>query len=139
MRVLGVDLGAKRVGLALGETAERFAYPLSTLARGAREKLFTDIVRIAGEREVGAIVVGLPLALDGGETLGSRQARNFAQSLGRRCELPVVLVNEALTSEAAKDDLVAAGRKGAKLAAAIDQQAAVHILRTYFSQGRASS
>jgi putative Holliday junction resolvase len=139
MRILAIDLGAKRVGLALAEAESRFAYPFATLARGARGKLFEEIIRIALDREVGEIVVGLPLALDGSETLGSRQARNFADSLKRRLDLPVILVNEALTSEAAKDDLVAAGRKGARLKAALDQQAAVHILRTYFSQTRTIS
>jgi putative Holliday junction resolvase len=139
MRILAIDLGAKRVGLALAEAESRFAYPLTTLARGAREKLFEDLGRIVRDNDVGEIVVGLPLALDGSETLGSRQARNFVCSLKRRLALPVVLVNEALTSEAAKDDLVAAGRKGASLKAVLDQQAAVHILQTYFSQARTPS
>jgi len=139
MRILAIDLGAKRVGLALAEAESRFAYPLTTLARGARAKLFEDILRIVGEHDVGEIVVGLPLALDGSETLGSRQARNFVDSLKRRTALPVLAVNEALTSEAAKDDLIAAGRKGARLTAVLDQQAAVHILQTYFSQARTTS
>ncbi|MBF0481003.1 MAG: Holliday junction resolvase RuvX [Desulfovibrionaceae bacterium] len=139
MRILAIDLGTKRVGLALADAGTRFAYPHATLARGARAKLFEDIARIVREQDVGEIVVGLPLALDGGETLGSRQARNFADSLRRRLDTPLILVNEALTSEAAKDDLVAAGRKGARLAAVLDQQAAVHILQTYFSQARTRS
>lgn len=139
MRILAIDLGANQVGLALAEAGSGFAYPLATLARGGRAKLFEDILRVVSEQDVSLVVVGLPLALDGSETLGSRQARNFADSLKRRLDQPVVLVNEALTSEAAKDDLIAAGRKGAGLKAALDQQAAVHILQTYFSQARTTT
>jgi putative Holliday junction resolvase len=131
MRHLGIDFGTKQLGLALSDPEGRMAFPLDTLEKTTRQKLFDDLLAVIAEHGVEAVVVGLPLALDGGETLTTRQARNFAESLGRRCGLPVHLHQEALSTEEAREVLRAAGRRNAKQSGALDQQAAVVILSSF--------
>jgi len=134
MRVLAVDYGLARVGLALSDPEGRMAFPLATLSRTTRDKLFADLLAVIEKEGVERIVVGLPLTLDGGDSESTRRARNFAASLARRSPLPVELQDERLSTEAALEDLRQAGVRGKKKRAAVDQQAAVHILRTYLSR-----
>lgn len=134
MRVLGVDFGLKRVGLAVSDRAGILASPLRTIERGTRDELFAELTALIEREAVEAVVVGLPLGLDGQETLTTRQARNFAESLKRRITLPVHLVDERLTSAAAEEELKEAGLCGRKRKQALDSQAAVHILRAWLER-----
>lgn len=132
MRTLGIDFGLKRVGLALSDPRGALAFPYRTITRTTREALFTELLEIIAREDVQAVIVGLPLTLDGGESTTTRQARNFAASLARRTPLPVALVDERLSSAAADDDLDQAGlRDHARRKAARDQQAAVRILQSF--------
>ena len=134
MRILGVDFGLKRVGLAICDPGEALATAYGTLTREGREQCFDEIRQIVDKEGVGAVAVGLPLALDGGETLTTRQARNFAESLGRRLYVPVHMVDERLTSAAAEHDLKEAGLCPKKRKQVLDSQAAVHILETFLNR-----
>ncbi|WP_461210343.1 Holliday junction resolvase RuvX [Desulfocurvus sp. DL9XJH121] len=137
MRILGIDFGLKRVGLALTDGLGTMAFPHATLTRTTRDALFEEILRVIEAEGVEEIVVGLPLLLDGGDSLTTRQARNFAASLARRTDRPVVLVDERLSSEAAEQDLLQAGMgRRAKRKEVLDQQAAVRILETRLQQTR---
>ncbi|MFH1915126.1 MAG: Holliday junction resolvase RuvX [Pseudomonadota bacterium] len=131
MRALGIDFGLKRVGLALSDRLGILVSPCRTLDRTTRQTLFDDLLEIIQNESVEAIVVGLPLSLDGEETLTTRQVRNFAQSLGRRTAVPIHLMDERLTSAQAEDELNAAGLRGTKRKMALDSQAAVIILRSW--------
>lgn len=131
MRALGIDFGLKRVGLAVSDPTGTLVSPLRTLARTTRQALFDELLKIIQDESVEAVVVGLPLALSGEDTLTTRQARNFAESLGRRTELPVHLMDERLTSAQAEEELNAAGLRGKKRKAALDSQAAAVILRSW--------
>lgn len=131
MRALGIDFGLKRVGLAVSDPTGTLVSPLRTLDRTTRQALFDELLKIIQDESVEAVVVGLPLALSGEDTLTTRQARNFAESLGRRTELPVHLMDERLTSAQAEEELNAAGLRGKKRKAALDSQAAAVILRSW--------
>lgn len=138
MRLLGVDFGLKRVGLAVTDDEGRMAFPLKTLVRTTRDAMFEEILSIIEAERIGTVVVGLPLDLDGSETLTTRQAINFGRSLERRTEAPVVFADERLTSIEAEGLLHEAGISGKKLKKALDSQAAVLILESYLAHGAVS-
>jgi putative Holliday junction resolvase len=139
MRTLGIDFGLKRVGLALSDSEGRLALPYRVIQRTTRDALFQELADVIRSEGVQAVVVGLPLALDGEETLATRQCRNFAESLARRIDLPVELVDERLTSAQAEADLAQAGVKAKKRRQRLDAQAAALILRAHLDHARRES
>lgn len=137
MRVLGIDYGQVRVGLALTDPEGRMAFPRPALARTSRDALFAELLALAEAEGVGAIVVGLPLALDGTDSLTTRQARNFAESLARRVAVPVHLMDERLSSAEAEARLKEAGLCSRKMKSRLDSQAAVLILESWIARNPA--
>lgn len=136
MRILGIDFGSKRVGLAISDPEGRMAFPRPALDRdalGTRDRLFAALVALIEAEGVGEVAVGLPLTMDGGESLTTRQARNFAGSLARRVSVPVRLVDERLSSAAAEEQLKEAGLCSRKSRKHLDSQAAVQILETWLA------
>jgi putative holliday junction resolvase len=131
VRALGIDFGLKRVGLAVCDPTGTLVSPLKTLERTTRDALFDELLEIIQNEAIETVVVGLPLSLEGDDTLTTRQARNFADSLGRRTDIPVRLMDERLTSAEAEEELNAAGLRGKKKKMALDSQAAVIILRSW--------
>ncbi|MBU1247424.1 MAG: Holliday junction resolvase RuvX [Proteobacteria bacterium] len=133
MKTLCIDYGLKRVGLALCDPEGRMAFPLETIERTTRQKLFDDLADIIHKESVQQVVIGLPLGLDGQETETTRMARNFAASLTRRVNdaIGVTLVDERLSSAEAQDRLREAGVKATKMKSKLDSQAAVIILETW--------
>jgi putative holliday junction resolvase len=131
MKTIGIDFGTKRIGLAMTDAEGILAYPFKVLAKTTRDAMFSELLEIFETEKVDEIVIGLPLSLEGEDTLTTRQVRNFAASLGRRTTLPIHLVDERLSSIAAEDELKEAGlwnRKGKKN---LDSQAAKIILETW--------
>ncbi|MGE4262994.1 MAG: Holliday junction resolvase RuvX [Desulfovibrio sp.] len=137
MRVLGIDYGQVRVGLALTDPEGRMAFPRPALTRTTRDSLFEALLALIRAEDVAAVVVGLPLTLDGGDSLTTRQTRNFAESLARRVEIPVHLMDERLSSAAAEAQLKEAGLCSRKRKTRLDSQAAVQILETWIAQNPA--
>lgn len=129
MKLLGIDYGQKRIGLAIVQGG--MAFPFKTLIKGTRDTLFAELLKIVDAEGIEAIVLGLPLDMHGQETLTTRQTLNFRDSLARRTNLPIHLVNEALTSFEASERLKQAGVKSHKQAAMRDQMAAVCILESF--------
>ena len=129
MKLLGIDYGQKRIGLAIAQGG--MAFPLKTLVKSTRDRLFADLLAVIAAEGVEAIVLGLPLDMEGQETLTTRQVLNFRDSLARRTDLPIHLVNEALTSFDARERLREAGVPARRQAEMLDQMAAVCILETY--------
>lgn len=129
MKLLGIDYGQKRIGLALAQGG--MAFPLRTLVKTTRDRLFADLLAVIADEGVEAVVLGLPLDMEGKETLTTRQVLNFRDSLARRMDLPIHLVNEALTSFDARERLRQAGVPARRQAEMLDQMAAVCILETY--------
>jgi putative Holliday junction resolvase len=132
-RYLAIDFGLKRVGLAVAGPDSTLVFPLKTLFRTTRAAFFEELLATIEDEAIQAIVVGLPLDLDGNEQLISRQVRNFAESLSRRVTLPIYLENEVLTSFEAKNRLHEAGVFGSRRKKVLDQMAAVAILESFLS------
>ncbi len=140
MRVLAIDFGTKKLGLALSDPEGRFALPRGVMPReGEAEQMYAGLARLAAEERVGALVVGLPLGLDGAETATTRQARNFGNRLAARLALPVHFVDERLSSAEAKSRLAETGTRGKKAKARLDAEAAALILESFLAARRAAA
>jgi putative Holliday junction resolvase len=130
--VLAFDFGEKRIGVAVGEYELQLAHPLATIAAEDNTTRFAAIAKLIDEWRPVRLVVGLPAHADGAEHELSRLARRFARRLHGRFGIPVVLVDERLTSRAAESALVESGLRAHEVADAIDAVAASEILLTHF-------
>ncbi len=124
---IGVDVGKARIGLARSDPHGTLATPVETVRRGDGDA--ARILGAAAESEAIEIVVGLPLAMSGGETPSTRDARDFAAVLARGTGIPVRLVDERLSTVSAQRALHATGRNTKRSRPVIDQVAAVIILQ----------
>lgn len=138
-RVLGIDYGERRVGLAVSDPLRMIATPLETLVRrkGKRPPV-APIAAIAAEHGAEQLVVGLPLDLSGEETAWTAEVRTFGDSLAERTGLPVAYVDERMTSVRAERAVrslgLPRGRREEK--ERIDAAAAVLILQAYLDTRR---
>jgi putative Holliday junction resolvase len=132
-RVLGVDYGTKRVGLALSDTLRITASPHSTVPRGA---IVAEVMNLVKEMDVGTIVVGLPTGLSGDEGMSASEARKLADELGSATGVDVVLVDERYTSRIAESSLLQTGMKRRERREKVDQVAAALILQDYLDKLR---
>ena len=133
-RILAVDYGERRIGLALSDPTRTIAYPLTTLTRRrGRRPPWAEMLRLVQEKEVEEIVVGLPLELQGHEGPWAAHVRTFGDELGRRTGLPVHWVDERLTSVEAERVVRGLGlpRKQREQKERIDAAAAALILQSY--------
>ncbi len=132
MRILGLDLGDKRIGVALSDPLGWTAQGLDVIpgAGGAKSDI-KKIKEITQKYEVEKVVVGLPLNMDGSPGPRAEKARAFAGRLARVLGLPVELWDERLTTVEAERLLIEADMKRAKRRQVIDKMAAVLILQNY--------
>ena len=136
MRVLGLDPGSKRIGLALSDELGLTAQPLATVSRGSdRETVERIRVALAGV-EVDRLVVGLPLRLDGSEGGAARAARRLGEVVSGALGVEVELWDERLTSVQAERLLVEAGVGRAARRGATDRVAAAILLQCYLDARR---
>ena len=132
-RVLGVDYGTKRVGLALSDTLRITANPHSTVPRAEAVAVVMNLVK---EMVVGTIVVGLPTGLSGDEGTSASEARKLADELSSATGIDVVLVDERYTSRIAESSLLQTGMKRRERREKVDQVAAALILQDYLDNLR---
>lgn len=138
MRVLGIDYGERRIGLAVTDPTRTIASPLDTLQRRAgRRPPLSRLAEIARELEVEALVVGLPLDLQGNETSWCREVRAFGDALASRLEVPVTYVDERLTSVQATRAVrsVGLGKRERERKERVDASAAALILQAWLDRG----
>jgi putative Holliday junction resolvase len=133
--VLGLDLGARRIGLALSDASARIAFPAGYLDRSGLERDLTALQALVSERAVTRIVVGLPRLLNGRDGTGAAEARRFAQALADRTTLPVDLEDERLTTAEAERALSEApARRRRDRKHLLDAMAATLLLRGYLAR-----
>lgn len=136
MRVLGVDFGSKRIGLAVSDERGEFAFPAGTLMSRGKKKDLAALRALIEEREVGSAVVGLPVHMDGRRGPEAEKALAFAKDLSASAGIPVDTLDERWTSlevERSMQGLSKQRRKNLRAAGAVDEAAASIILRTYLS------
>jgi putative holliday junction resolvase len=134
LRVLAVDPGSKRVGLAVSDPTGTIAQALATVPAEPRDTLVTRLVKIAGEQEAKSIVVGLPRRLDGSDGPEAKAARELARELRDASRLPIELVDERLTTVAAERSLIEGGVRRKSRRASIDRVAATLLLQSHLDR-----
>lgn len=127
--ILGLDVGGKRVGVAVASLAARLPRPLVTLERS--DGFFDELGDIIKTEGAEALVVGLPRGMEGQHTAQTGEAETFARSLGGRFGLPVHMQDEALTSKHAEAELEARGKPYVR--GDIDALAATYILQDWLA------
>lgn len=130
-RVLGLDVGSRRIGLAVSDPLGITAQGLETLQRRNKRYDFAALQEVIAEYEVGQIVLGLPLRMSGEEGIQSGKMQEFAEELRKKFGLPVHLWDERLTSVEANRLLRETGLSIEKRAQAVDRMAAVLILQSW--------
>src|SRR5271155_1865440 len=130
-RLLGLDVGDRRVGVAVSDGMGLTAQPVMTLLRSNRRQDARSLLRVVRKHECTEIVVGNPLYMSGDLSPQATKAQAFAQMLREETGLPVHLWDERLTTTEAHRHLHTAGLPGAKHKKVVDQVAAVLILQGY--------
>jgi len=143
-RLLGVDIGERRVGLAVSDPTGTLARPLTTLKvtgdGDAAGQVRLEIERLAGEADgLAAIVVGLPLNLDGSASQATARAEAFIKKLASQTSLPIIRADERLTSREAESLLALREPDWRRRKEKLDAAAAAVILQDYLDQSRTMS
>ena len=139
-RVLGVDVGTVRVGLALSDLTGTLASPLATVRRAKNHSDLDRVAALVVEHEVTEVVVGEPVHLSGASGASAQDAADYAQELADRIpDVPVILIDERLSTVTAASHLREGGIDSRKQRAVIDQAAAVVILQQFLDSRRPRS
>jgi len=128
-RLIGVDLGTKTIGLALSDVERRIATPLETIRRTKFTKDAARLAELADKFDVAALVIGLPLNMDGSEGPRAQATRAFARNFGALTPRPCVFWDERLSTAAVTRSLILQDASRAKRAEVIDKMAAAYILQ----------
>lgn len=132
-RILGVDIGTVRIGLALSDVEHIVATPFKTIAGRDHHQAIREICDVIEEHDIRALVIGMPLDLDGTEGRAARRTRRFVERLQERANIEVHWLDERLTSAQATRVLIQAdvGRQQRKKV--VDQVAASLILQSWLN------
>lgn len=128
-RLIGLDLGAKTIGLAISDIERRLASPLKTLPRGAFQKDAESLTSIFTEFGVAGVILGLPLDLEGRYGPRAQSTRAFARNLSMRTDLPIAFWDERFSTAVVTRALIANDVSRARRAEVVDKMAAAYILQ----------
>lgn len=132
-RVLGIDYGDSRIGLAMSDPLKIIASPFKTIRNEGNEKCLQVFQSLIKEKNVEAIVVGLPIGLKGQETVQTKKVREFANLL-YALKLPIHLEDERLSSVSAEKSMIQQNIKTGHNKGLIDQRAAAIILQQFLDK-----
>ncbi|MGO8947363.1 MAG: Holliday junction resolvase RuvX [Ktedonobacterales bacterium] len=138
MRVLALDIGSVRIGVATSDETEFLASPYATIRRRSDQAAVDAILRTLEETEAGLVVVGLPVSFDGKLHAQARSIQSFAENLRKRLSVPMVYADETLSTVRAEERLRASGVRPERATSRIDAAAAAVILQDYLDQRRQS-
>ena len=128
-RLVGIDLGTTTIGLALSDVERRIATPLETIARTKFSKDAARLIELADKFDAAALVMGLPLNMDGSSGPRVQATHAFMRNFGALCARPFVTWDERLSTAAVTRSLIAQDVSRAKRAAVVDKMAAAYILQ----------
>jgi putative holliday junction resolvase len=127
--LIGLDVGTKTIGIAVSDRSRRIASPRETIRRGKFAADAARLLAIAAEDQVAAVIVGLPISMDGSEGPRAQSTRAFARNLARLTDLPIAFWDERLSSAVVERMLIEADRSRARRAEIVDKLAAAYILQ----------
>lgn len=131
MRVLSLDVGDKRVGVAISDPSQTIARSLKVIQRDSRQENFAAVLGLVEEYEVGKVVVGYPRSLDGEAHAQAEKVERYAAGLAEALTVPVLLWDERFSTVSAERMMREAGLSGRKKRERIDAVAAAVILQDY--------
>jgi putative Holliday junction resolvase len=134
--VLALDVGEKRIGVAVSDETELLASPHSVIRRQSTAGALDAIARLVAETRAGLVVVGLPVSFDGQLHAQARAIQQFAGRLRGRIDVPVVFADETLSSVRAEEQLRAAGVRPERIRERLDAAAAAVILQEFLDARR---
>ena len=128
-RLLGLDIGSKTIGLALSDETRAFASPLQTIRRTKFTPDAETILQLCEENNVGALVLGLPLNMNGTEGPRAQSTRSFARNLQKLTDIAITFWDERLSTAAVTRTLLEADTSRKKRSEVVDKMAAAYILQ----------
>ena len=137
-RLIALDLGEKTIGIALSDTLLTVATPMETLKRGKFTADANKLQAIIEKQNVGGLVVGLPLNMDGSDGPSAQSARAFARNFAARSQIPILLWDERLSTAAVTRTLIDADASRRRRAEVVDKMAAAYILQGVLDRLRLS-
>lgn len=133
-RIVSLDIGTKRIGVAVSDELQFTARPLAVIKRAGWKKVLNQVKDILREFDAVALVLGLPYNFNGGESEMSREARRLARNFSLSLDIPVFLQDERITSIEAKNLLYEQGFDEREILERIDSEAASIILSDFFAK-----
>lgn len=140
MRVLGVDLGSKRIGIAVSDRSGTIAAPLTVILRGKSQRLdHEEIARLVEREEAEAVIVGLPLNMDGSEGSSAEAARREVERMATVVNVPIMLHDERRTTVQADHAMLQQEMNAQERRQRVDKVAAAFILQAWLDSQKGSS
>jgi putative Holliday junction resolvase len=137
-RILGIDVGDKRIGIAVTDPLHITAQGVMTLKRKSREDDLLAFKKLLEEYEIKTIVAGLPVSMDGSESAQTRKTINFCQFIKKRLGVEIIYEDERLTSVASEEILIAGKVSRQDRKKYVDTMAAQLILQAYMERNKGS-
>ena len=128
-RLMGLDLGEKTIGVALSDTLLTVATPFQTLKRGKFTANAAELGALISEHEIGGLIIGLPLNMDGSEGPSAQSARAFARNFAKVSDCPIAFMDERLSTAAVTRTLLAADASRRRRSEVVDKMAAAYSLQ----------
>ena len=133
-RLLGIDHGQKRIGLAISDPGKVISKPLQTLKFSNIERFIIDLTKIIYEQNIEKIIIGKPLGMSGNETDQTQKVKKFIKALRKSIKVPCEMIDERLSSISAKKSLITIGVKTGHNKSRVDETAAAIFLQHYLDK-----
>tara|TARA_B100000401_G_scaffold248921_1_gene169005 strand:- start:612 stop:1028 length:417 start_codon:yes stop_codon:yes gene_type:complete len=130
-RLLAIDYGEKRLGLAISDPNQIISKPLKTIILSDSQYIYNELEKIISDYEIQKLIIGLPLGMDGKNTQQTSKVEAFKEDLQNKISIPVILFDERLSSVSAKKSLISQGIKTGHNKSKIDQTAAAIFLQHF--------
>jgi putative Holliday junction resolvase len=135
-RVMALDLGSKRIGVAVSDPTRTIAQSYGVVKRKSREEDFARYQQVLGEQQVTLLVVGLPTTSEGEDSDTAVWIRDYMAEFSQQCDVPIQFWDESFTTVKAEESLRQRGKRGKKARQQVDAVAAAFILQSFLDAHR---